>query len=296
MDQTKIKQDEDNESNFTNDYDITNEYNATNDSNGTNESIPNEKLNSSPIKQLRSNSFMKVSVSPWDRMYRTMKEKVFEKIGKVTITEDLVMQNKLDEIQKITSQYDELLSLGRKYCDQFAGIIETTKQLSLYFANGGFREKELSSQMFAVAENYRNNYLQSESYLFTLQKFYGGLQTFRSKAIEDTMETAKRYERSRLEADAYRLKYNELLEVERKGNSVSKDKMDQAKLEADQFRSIYEQLKKDLDEKINTLNDMRILDLQFQLDAFLNSQVKFYQDLGSSVSKESIVKEAETTF
>jgi len=46
--------------------------------------------------------------------------------------------------------------------------------------------------MFAVAENYRNNYLQSESYLFSLQKFYGGLQTFRSKAIEDTMETAKK--------------------------------------------------------------------------------------------------------
>jgi len=93
-----------------------------------------------------------------------------------------------------------------------------------------------------------------------------------------------------LEADAYHQKFKDIFEK----NPID-SRVEQARILDDKFRNNYEKLKKDLEQKINTLNDMRILDLQFQLDAFLNSQVKYHQDLASVVIKES-QEVAETSF
>jgi len=198
-----------------------------------------------------------------DGFYTITKQYVLESLGKVKTTTDPEFQSRLDKLHQIKKQYEEISSLGSSFFAQFAALNETMKQFGSKLTEIGVNEKEEFDELLKLGEAYRSVAKASEVDQPRVDRFSKTITAARTKAIDDTYETVKRYEKSRLEYDAYLAKLEEI--KRRPGTQKVQDQIAQISEELNRLKTKYEKLRADVIEKVDMLNMKRESDFQQQL-------------------------------
>jgi len=196
----------------------------------------------------------------WETTWALTKQRLLEHFGRATVSKDSDLIEKLNKLEEIKSRYDRLLDIGFKYCDQLNSFLEIQAQFGAVCAVFSTKEvnhlqpivEKISTSTRKVTKNYQ------EILVPALSTFLGSIVTFRQKALEDTLETVRKYEKVRLEYDAYAARLSELQ------NSVSHPKtLEKIQWMTDELAQIaknYLRLSEDIQIKIDMLEDKRVRD------------------------------------
>jgi len=219
-----------------------------------------------------------------DEVFRVTKQFVLEKMGKVQASEDPQLHLKLTQLQDKKNDYDHLIELGNKLVEQMITVTETSKQINKQISQIGSKDLDNYDLLQKLGESYRAVIVQSHKHIPEIKSVYANLATLKDIAFEDTLETAKKCDRSRLEYDAFKTKLLEMEEQEKRLPSPrGKEKKAQLQADVEQFKQKYESLRDDTITKLDLLNHKRNQVLRLQLDAYIRSMLDFYSTTSSEV-------------
>jgi len=242
-------------------------------------------------------SSTKNALSGADMLYQVTKQMVLESVGQGKQSDDPVLQAKIDKLNEIKNDYDQLVKLGTLYCNQFDAFADTMNALgNLMFEMSLKEQGTCRISMNKVADAYRATSKHENSYNNFVRTFYENIALFRAKALEDTLDTVKKYEESRFLFDVYDNQMKQLA-TEDPTKPGHKERLEEIKPEYDNAVKTYVQLKRDLNAKIDILNMKRETDMEVQMNIQFRNMIAFYQQNLESFNKFAIrteIKKEET--
>ncbi|KAJ3011408.1 UNVERIFIED_CONTAM: hypothetical protein HDU68_001687, partial [Siphonaria sp. JEL0065] len=110
-----------------------------------------------------------------------------------------------DEVKAMGIYFDEIGDLVAKHAQQLKALNETEAQLALFFQQKGYQEKveEISSMSIDIGKTFSENVRQRALQVTAMESFSEFCQTFKNKAIQDSIETIEKQKVSRIEFDAF---------------------------------------------------------------------------------------------
>ncbi|KAI8840660.1 Arfaptin-like domain-containing protein [Chytriomyces cf. hyalinus JEL632] len=144
--------------------------------------------------------------------FRIFRQWSAEKIGKPSdgegqlhVTSQPEVDEAADEVKAMYSYFSEIEELVMRHSQQLKALNETEAGLALFFQQKGYQEKieEISAMSIDIGKTFSENVKQRSAQLNTMEQFGEFIQTFKNKAIQDSMDTSKRQETSRIEFDAF---------------------------------------------------------------------------------------------
>eukprot|EP01119_Soliformovum_irregulare_P002834 TRINITY_DN13092_c0_g1_i1.p1 TRINITY_DN13092_c0_g1~~TRINITY_DN13092_c0_g1_i1.p1 ORF type:complete len:301 (-),score=87.63 TRINITY_DN13092_c0_g1_i1:38-940(-) len=213
----------------------------------------------------------------FNKMFQVAKERVMEKMGKAHKTEDPVLAEKIKKLDDVKQQYDKIIAVGKKYVEQTIALNNTTRSLGALFTTFSVNDTENTAGMMMMFGNAQSEIAtQNEVILQKAERFFGTITTFRDKAIEDALETIKRYESARVEFDTYQNKYGATEE----NPKSTKEQIEDSRLKMEKYKAIYEKANRDTDQKLTHLNEIRIMDMNAQIETFVHHLGKHFTGTG----------------
>ncbi|KAJ3064081.1 hypothetical protein HDU99_004593, partial [Rhizoclosmatium hyalinum] len=110
-----------------------------------------------------------------------------------------------DEVKAMNSYFTEVGDLVEKHIQQLKALNETEAAMALFFQQKGYQEKheEISSMSIDIGKTFSENVKNRAVQLSAMESFSEFVQTFKNKAIQDSVETIEKQRISRIEFDAF---------------------------------------------------------------------------------------------
>ncbi|KAJ1549904.1 hypothetical protein HK405_001955, partial [Cladochytrium tenue] len=126
----------------------------------------------------------------------------------VHITSQPEVDEAAKEVQIMHAYFDQLGRLVEKQLFQLKALNETEQELALFFQQKGYQEKveEISAMSIDIGKAYSDGVKNRAQVITAVDGFNEFVKTFRDKAIQDSMDTMKRQENSRVEFDGFAAK------------------------------------------------------------------------------------------
>lgn len=193
---------------------------------------------------------------------RVTKQLVSEKFGRGTRTVDPNLDERIESLKQTQKKYAQLMNLATQFQTQFGQVVETQKSLAEHFAFMSVRTPELHTEFHYNSDTQKQVARNGETLLAAVQFFVSNMQTVCTKTMEDTLQTVKGYEDSRLTYDAYR---NDLEQLKKQANTSEKAaaRLPTASAEFEVYKGIFEQLRSDVDIKLKLLDENKVGNLIF---------------------------------
>ncbi|KAI8611063.1 Arfaptin homology domain-containing protein, partial [Chytriomyces sp. MP71] len=145
--------------------------------------------------------------------FRIFRQWSSEKISKpngeadesVHVTAQPEVDEAAEEVKGMYGYFDEVEELVLRHAQQLRALNETEAGLALFFQQKGYQEKQedISAMSIDIGKRFSDDVKQRALQLATMEQFGEFIGTFKNKAIQDSVETSKRQELSRIEFDAF---------------------------------------------------------------------------------------------
>lgn len=156
-------------------------------------------------KQYRSISETTTTLRDWSVTHLKMtRQSLSEQFGRGTKTVDMDLESRLSSIRDTQRKYNQLTSLMGQLKLHMESVIGTQQSLAEHFGFLSVRCPELHTEFTYNSEAQKRIARNGKTLLSSISFFISNIHTVSSKAIEDTLSTAKNYETVRLLHDAYR--------------------------------------------------------------------------------------------
>lgn len=194
-----------------------------------------------------------VTIKNWSvATYKYTKQLALEKLGKSTKTIDAEMDLKIAQIRDTQRDYLSILRLTRTLSTHFNQVVQTQTLLAETFAELSQRSPELQHEFFHNSESQRNLTKNGGILLNALNSFISTVNVLCNKTFNDTLLTIKQYEIARIEFDAYRV------DLEGTQSSTGSLGLEIAKKNYLKHKESYDNLRRDVNEKIQLLDENRV--------------------------------------
>ncbi|CAF1579545.1 unnamed protein product, partial [Didymodactylos carnosus] len=196
------------------------------------------------------------SVKRWGlSTYKCTKQSMLEKFGKSTRTVDSELETQIEQLKETKRRYENMLILARAWQNHFAQLMHTQRALGDTFSELQQRSIDLCDEFSYNAETQRLIAKNGDSLLSAISYFISTLNTLCTKTMEDTMNTIRLYESTRIEYDAYRNDYD-LLQKDHRTDSTVND-LSEIQRDYQLQKERYEKLKSDVGVKLKFLEENR---------------------------------------
>jgi archaellum component FlaC len=215
--------------------------------------------------------------------FKTSKQSVLEKFGKVEKTTDVDMDNRISALNDLHNRYREILIAATAYSTHFNALNAAQKSLAESFYQLSLRESEMKERLNEQNETMRQFTQSADEFSKQLSYFVSSMETLCTKTIRDTLQTVDIYENARLEYDAHR---HELTMMQQTAGVAGKTVDDlQAKVES--LKQKYEQLKEDVRVKLALLDENRLKVMKDQLTKFEKGLHQYFTGSIKALSQNS---------
>lgn len=116
----------------------------------------------------------------------------------------LELETQIDQLRETQKKYINILRLARALTSHFYHVVQTQHALGEAFSDLAQKSPELQEEFLYNSETQRNLTKNGETLLGALNFFISSVNTLCHKTIEDTLQSIRQYEASRIEYDAYR--------------------------------------------------------------------------------------------
>lgn len=194
-----------------------------------------------------------VTIKNWSvATYKYTRQLALEKLGRSTKTIDAEMDLKIAQIRDTHRDYLLILRLTRTLSTHFNQVVLTQASLAETFAELSQRSPELQHEFFHNSESQRSLTKNGGILLSALNSFISTVNVLCNKIFNDTLLTIKQYEIARIEFDAYRV------DLEGTPSTIPSLGLENAKKNYFTHKENYDNLKKDVTEKIQLLDENRV--------------------------------------
>merc|ERR1711935_597262 len=216
-----------------------------------------------------------IEVKDWGlKSFRITKQVMNEKLGKGTRTVDFVLEEKIEKIKDTKSRYTRLLELAKLLQTQVAAVQGTKRAMAEVFTDLSHKQRELEGEMLANGQAFNAVNEHSNTLVKTLETFTDGLKTLVERTIQDSLDTITKYEKTRVEFDAYRTNMEEVQMAPRR--DMTGHKLREAQMQMDRARAEYERKRQDVAVKLQLLDENRIKVMRQQLVLLHSATVAYF--------------------
>merc|ERR1711935_171409 len=216
-----------------------------------------------------------IEVKDWGlKSFRITKQVMNEKLGKGTRTVDFVLEEKIEKIKDTKSRYTRLLELAKLLQTQVAAVQGTKRAMAEVFTDLSHKQRELEGEMLANGQAFNAVNEHSNTLVKTLETFTDGLKTLVERTIQDSLDTITKYEKTRVEFDAYRTNMEEVQMAPRR--DMTGQKLREAQMQMDRARAEYERKRQDVAVKLQLLDENRIKVMRQQLVLLHSATVAYF--------------------
>lgn len=199
-----------------------------------------------------------VNFKEWStHQLKITKQLVQERFGSGIRTVDTDLEKRIESLRDTQRKYAQLISLANQFQTTFVPLLETQKSLAEHFAFMSVKAPELSTQFHYNAETQKVISRNGETLLAAVKLFVSNMQTVSTKTMDDTLQTVKVYESSRLSYDAYRTEYDNLRKQAATSQKASNN-LATVSAEFEKHKSKFEQLRQDVDIKLKLLDENKV--------------------------------------
>ena len=219
------------------------------------------------------------SLKEWSsHQIKIAKQVVSEKFGRGLRTVDPQLDARIETLKETQRKYAQLISLSGQFHSNFVHVVETQKSLAEHFAFMSVRAPELHTEFHYNAESQKAIARNGETLLAAVKFFIANMQTVCSKTMEDTLQTVKVYETSRLSYDAYRSDF-EVLKKQANTSQPAASRLPAASAEFEKHKAKFEQLRHDVDIKLKLLDEnkvMQVVQVLFIFSRLLTTEINVF--------------------
>eukprot|EP01125_Pyxidicula_operculata_P017806 TRINITY_DN6287_c0_g1_i1.p1 TRINITY_DN6287_c0_g1~~TRINITY_DN6287_c0_g1_i1.p1 ORF type:complete len:337 (-),score=77.10 TRINITY_DN6287_c0_g1_i1:59-1069(-) len=242
----------------------------------TEEPNTNTNTNTTPVSKI--SSFMN-SVTYPSFLHKvaqtifTTKHKVLETFGQAESVIDIDTQKKIDKLNDISAQYENLSTLAERLLNNFRALAESQKRMGNFLYESGTKElDDLSQPLHDSGVVHRALDKQTNEMVTSLRKLISVISTFRQAAVEDTILNLDRYTQSRQQYQGALAHLKDLEEA----HPVARISTDGAKLVVEESKKAMDKAREDLLTKVVVLNQKRIQDLGVCLSEYMRAMGRYY--------------------
>lgn len=177
---------------------------TTNNNNNTNAFVEGTVLQGRPpvTKTIATGT---QNLKEWSfQQFKVTKQLFSERMGKSLRTVDASLESRLEAIKDTQRKYQQLMSLSGQLQLHLQRVVDTQRALAEHFAFLSVRSPELDIEFEFNSETQKRIARNGDTLVASIKFFISNVYTVSSKSIEDTLQTAKQYETSRVLYDAYR--------------------------------------------------------------------------------------------
>ncbi|XP_017779515.1 PREDICTED: arfaptin-2 [Nicrophorus vespilloides] len=216
--------------------------------------------------------------------YKCTKQLMFEKLGKSSRTVDAELEGQIESLRDTQKKYMNILRLARALTNHFYHVVQTQHALGEAFSELAQKSPELQEEFLYNSETQRNLTKNGETLLGALNFFTSSVNTLCNKTIEDTLQSIKQYEASRIEYDAYRTDL-ESMSTKPDGSMGLEDAQQGYELHRQQFMK----LRAEVAVKLKFLDENRVKVMHKQLLLFHNAVSAYFS--GNQTALEATLKQ-----
>ncbi|CAG9759792.1 unnamed protein product [Ceutorhynchus assimilis] len=216
--------------------------------------------------------------------YKCTKQLMFEKLGKTSRTHDAELETQIEQLRETQKKYITILRLARALTSHFYHVVQTQHALGEAFSDLAQKSPELQGEFLYNSETQRNLTKNGETLLGALNFFISSVNTLCHKTIEDTLQSIRQYEASRIEYDAYRTDL-ESLSTKPEGTIG----LEEAQQGYELHRQNFMKLRAEVTIKMKFLDENRIKVMHKQLLLFHNAISAYFS--GNQQALEATLKQ-----
>eukprot|EP01125_Pyxidicula_operculata_P021045 TRINITY_DN7969_c0_g1_i2.p1 TRINITY_DN7969_c0_g1~~TRINITY_DN7969_c0_g1_i2.p1 ORF type:complete len:269 (-),score=56.01 TRINITY_DN7969_c0_g1_i2:188-994(-) len=224
------------------------------------------------------------------------KQRILDSLGQTEEQSNDVVdeetRSKLDKLQFITDQYDQLIQLSSNLLANFKSFSESQKLFGNHLYECGIKE-EHSSLKHALQDSgniHRSCEKNSVELIKSLTTFVQTVQKFRTIVIEDALSSVEKLDEAKSE---YYASLSDNEDTINDANSTQSDKDDANKI-CEASKKQLDKISKDIQEKIIILNYKRLQELKDQLKLYMSSLQSYFSKC-SALSDYDIQVKAEVS-
>jgi len=221
-------------------------------------------------------------MSKFTRAFAGAKQVVLERLGVASHTENPLLNEKIDMLERTYEQYDTLLHQVALLRDQLVFVAKTHTSLADSLAEFGVREDQegpLSAILAGAADTHRGAARATETLAPKLDRICDQIRTFRNAALEDARLSLERFDEARVAYDSARNSYESL---ERMGRRVNRHQLDQSEDEMKEAKKKFDAKLTDTFEKLVVLNEMRVKQTRSALESYVKAMAAFQVPIATS--------------
>lgn len=219
---------------------------------------------------------------------KVTKQLVSEKFGRGTRTVDPNLDSRIESLRETQKKYAQLMFLAAQFHAQFGNVIATQKSLAEHFAFMSVRTPQLHTEFQYNSDLQKQVARNGETLLAAITFFVSNTETVCTKTMEDTLQTVRGYEASRLTYDAYR---NDLEELKKHANTSEKAvaRLPAVLAEFEEHKQIFAQLRQDVDIKLKLLDENKYKVTHKQLVLLMGAFAAYFS--GNHKKVDTLLKE-----
>jgi len=219
--------------------------------------------------------------------YKCGRQSLYEKLGKTSRTVDSELESQIEVLRETQRKYSNILRLARALTSHFYHVVQTQNSLGECFSDLAHKSPELQEEFLYNAETQRNLTKNGEQLLAALNFFVSSVNTIVNKTMEDSINTVRQYEVSRVEYDAYRSD----LEYYATAPKTEVNQLKQAETLAsfNNKKAEFEKLRSDVQIKLKFLDENRVKVMQKQLLLFHNAVAGYFS--GNQTALDATMKQ-----
>ena len=212
-----------------------------------------------------------LSIKEWSsHQLKITKQLVQERFGHGLRTVDADLEHRIENLKDTQKKYTQLVTLTVQFQTHFLSMVDAQKSLAEHFAFLSVRAPELNTEFQFNSETQKVISRNGETLLDALKYFVANLQTIITKTMDDTLQTAKGYDSSRLAYDAYRVEC-ENLQKQAATSQKAASSLAIASVELDKCKKKFEKLREDVDIKLKLLDENKVRDVVCHMVSYCNN-------------------------
>ncbi|KAK2188572.1 hypothetical protein NP493_128g03038 [Ridgeia piscesae] len=220
-------------------------------------SSPGASLRVTPTSPTGGASSKLDSLKAWSiNTYKCTRQLISEKLGRSTRTIDAEIESQIELLRDTQRRYINILRLARALTSHFQQVVQSQRALGDAFAEMSQKSPELQEEFAYNCETQRVISKNGETLIGALNFFTSSVNTLCNKTMDDTLQTIKLYEATRVEYDAYRTDM-ELLQTGPRDLS-SQNKIEESKRKFSAHKEKFEKLRSDVSIKLKFLDENKV--------------------------------------
>lgn len=232
------------------------------------------------------------SLKAWSiNTYKCTRQIISEKLGRSSRTVDAELESQIEILRDTQRRYVNILRLARALTSHYQQVVQAQRALGDAFAEMSQKSPELQEEFAYNCETQRVISKNGETLIGALNFFTSSVNTLCNKTMDDTLQTIKLYEATRVEYDAYRTDL-ELLQTGPRDLS-SANKIEESKRKFSAHKEKFEKLRSDVGIKLRFLDENKVKVMHKQLLLLHNAVAAYFS--GNQAGLDATLKQFSIT-